>query len=375
MLETATISICRTTRILAFCLVLVAGLIAQARIIPLTDGCTLDDAIDSANRDDGIDDCRGGRGPEDTIRFNENVRIRSRFPTITSPIIIEGNGHRVTLNDRPAFVIDGATLTLQNIRIRFVSLREEAILHIKNGKLKLKNASIENCTGGIMVENSTIEIAGDTWICGHKLDAVRSWFNPPPPPPQPQTCASVPGVAVTATYGLGSGVQCQRVGATAIANQYGIHSGYLDAVDVWAYAEQGVQVCIPHLGQVVFMDATTMPRSRAAVDAYSEGYRTCVSINRPGTIILVAGQPPPPKGEPVVAEPVVSGPVVDGCPARTTGHLIFRAEPSLDAEPIGIVLRGTTVGVVSRSRGWYQINHEGQRGWIGGRYVDNFSNC
>lgn len=384
MLDTTTISIGRIIRILALCLLLGAGLVAQARIIPVDDDCTLDDAIAAANKDEGVDNCRRGGGSVDTIRIPENVRIRSRFPTITSDIIIEGFGNRVTVNDRPAFVIDGASLTLQNVNIRFVSLRKDFILHIKNGALKLKNATFERCIGGIMVENSTIEIEGNTWICGHGLDAVRSWFDPPPPPPpNPATCATIANVAVTAAYGLGSGVQCQRVGATAIANQYGIHAGYLDAVDIWGYAEQGVQVCFPRLGQAVFMDATTVPRSRAAVSAHTEGHWTCVFVNRPGTIILLAGPPPPPKvvvvepapaPEPTPA-PVVSGPVVDGCPARTTGHINFRAEPSLDAERIGIVRRGTTVGVVRRIWGWYEINHQGRRGWIGGRYVDNFSNC
>ena len=154
----------------------------------------------------------------------------------------------VRLSDRPAFVVDGGSLTLRNIRLQFASYRREAILEVMNGKLKFVNVVIEGCEGGIFVENSTLEIEGDNWICGHSIDAVKSWFNPSPlplPKPQEQTCGSVAGVAVTATYGLGSGVQCQRVGATAIANQYGIHSGYLDAIDVWGYAEQGVQVCIP----------------------------------------------------------------------------------------------------------------------------------
>ena len=72
---------------------------------------------------------------------------------------------------------------------------------------------------------------------------------------------------------------------------------------------------------------------------------------------------------------MVSQPSVDGCPIHTIGHINFRAEPSLDAERLGIVLRGTTVGAIRRILGWYQINFQGRTGWIGGKYVDNIGNC
>ena len=67
---------------------------------------------------------------------------------------------------------------------------------------------------------------------------------------------------------------------------------------------------------------------------------------------------------------MVSEPMVDGCPVHTTGHINFRAEPSLEARNLAWSLRGSTVGSISRIWGWYQINaFLGRTGWIGGKYV------
>ena len=58
------------------------------------------------------------------------------------------------------------------------------------------------------------------------------------------------GIRVWATYGLCSGVQFTRIEGWVVGNQQVIDSGFIDAVDVWGYAEQGVEVCFPAYGAV-----------------------------------------------------------------------------------------------------------------------------
>jgi hypothetical protein len=378
MMDLTVYSIERVTRLLIFCLLVFAGLIVHAREIPLTDGCTLDDAITSANRNRGRDDCRGGRGDMDEIKLHENVLISGRLPTISSNIIIEGNHNRITMkSDHAVFVVNGGSLVLKDVSIRFRKERTGDILEIKNAKLTLINVNFQGCTGSMKVENSSLEMQGYNYICGHSREVIDEWFGPiAPPTPRPQTCAMLTNATVIATYGLGSGINCQHA---TIVPQSVIDMGFIDAIDLSGYAEQGIEVCFHRIGATVFLDAATSPRALSSLDSYRQGNTTCAKVNRPGTVVLVAGQPTTVKVEPVVSEPatapVASEPAVEGCSIRTTGHINFRAAPSLDAEKLGVVLRGTTLGAISRIWGWYQVIHLGRTGWIGGKYVDNIGNC
>ena len=92
------------------------------------------------------------------------------------------------------------------------------------------------------------------------------------------------GFGLRATYGLNSGVQFRQVGRDGIGNQAVLNAGFMDAVDVYGYAEQGVEVCFPGSGSVVLLDATTSPRAPASPQSYSHNGKTCATIDRPGTL-------------------------------------------------------------------------------------------
>ena len=104
------------------------------------------------------------------------------------------------------------------------------------------------------------------------------------------TCPAVSaasGIAVHATYGLASGVQCQRLDGGGIGIQSIVEAGFIDAVDIWGYVEQGVEVCFPQAGRLLFLDARTMPRAIAPLESTVVNGMTCASIASPGSIVLM----------------------------------------------------------------------------------------
>ena len=94
-------------------------------------------------------------------------------------------------------------------------------------------------------------------------------------------------IAVHATHGLGSGVQCQRLGGGGIGLQSIVEAGFIDAVDVWGYVEQGVEVCFPQAGELLFLDASMMPRAAAPLASTVVNGMTCGAIETPGSIVLM----------------------------------------------------------------------------------------
>ena len=95
------------------------------------------------------------------------------------------------------------------------------------------------------------------------------------------------GIAVHATYGLASGVQCQRLDGGGIGIQSIVEAGFIEAVDIWGYVEQGVEVCFPQAGRLLFLDARTMPRAITPLESTVVDGMTCASIASPGSIVLM----------------------------------------------------------------------------------------
>ncbi len=361
-------------------LFLFAGQTALAKDIHVKGDCDLRDAIRAATYNTAIGGCVAGAGPGDIIILYENMTKRRTLPEITTSITLEGRGRTLTFKDRIPFVVNEGKLTLQNIKIRFETTRSEDVLFIDDGALTLANAYFHDCTGGMEVEGeSTIQLLGQFGVCGHSREVIWEWFDYEPP--RPPTCTELTGAVVTASQGLESGVQCRDVTAAGVGNQTVYDAGFIAAVDIWGDLGPGVEICFPQIGALMFLDAAAAPRVASSLASYGVGGSTCASVNRAGMVVLVQGQPMTPAQPAVVSEPapeaevVVSEPMVDGCPIRTTGHINFRAAPSLEAEKLGVVLRGSTVGSISRIWGWYQINFQGRTGWIGGKYVANIGNC
>ena len=95
------------------------------------------------------------------------------------------------------------------------------------------------------------------------------------------------GATFRTAFGLDSGVHFRQLDGAGIGIQSIIDAGFLEAFDVYGYVEQGVEVCFPQIGRVIFLDARTMPRSIVALDSTVVNGQTCVSINSPGSLVLL----------------------------------------------------------------------------------------
>ena len=120
--------------------------------------------------------------------------------------------------------------------------------------------------------------------------------DPTPAPtstPRPQIAAThvalqaATGATFGATFGLDSGVHFRQLDGAGIGVQSIIDAGYLEAFDVWGYVEQGVEVCFPQVGRVVFLDANTSPRAIVPLTSTVANGQTCVSIDSPGSLVLL----------------------------------------------------------------------------------------
>ncbi len=393
--------------VLAIYLLLMSALAVNAADIRVEGKCSLRDAIRAANEDREYDTCAEGDGP-DTIILTEDTRSGSELRTIRSTVTLEGNNKTLELDeDEPAFSVEDGNLTIKNLIVEYDEKRRNRLFDIEDSRLTIINSTFKNCRAGIEQKNSHITISRDSNLCNLPVDKYvlgeitgTSTVSLPQPPPA-RTCETLPGnITVMAALGSHSGVQCTDVGAAGVGIQSIVDMGIIDAVDVWAYVEQGVEICFGREGRIIFLDAATSPRSQAQVDSYRLGHQTCAYLQRAGTVVLVQGQTledrtPGTTTTPETTTPTtttttttptttttvttttttVTQPVVDGCPITTTGHLKLRATPSLEAEVLGYVLRGTTLGYIERTTFWFRVNHYGQTGWIGWKYVAVIGDC
>ena len=113
--------------------------------------------------------------------------------------------------------------------------------------------------------------------------------TPRPPAVTCPTLSAATGIAVRATYGLESGIQCQRIDGGGIGIQSIVEAGFIDAVDIWGYVDQGVEVCFPQAGRLLFLDARTSPRTVAPLESTVVNGMTCAPISTPGSIVLMPG--------------------------------------------------------------------------------------
>ena len=95
------------------------------------------------------------------------------------------------------------------------------------------------------------------------------------------------GMTFEAAYGLDSGIHFRQLDGAGIGIQSIIDAGPLAALDVYGYVEQGVEVCFPQIGRVIFLDARTMPRAITTLPATVKNGMTCVYLNSPGSLVLL----------------------------------------------------------------------------------------
>ena len=192
-------------------------------------------------------------------------------------------------------VISGATVDISNSVFRGNAGQDHVVVAHGDGtilqlfdcppftdNLKADGSPAENY---IALADATVSIIG----CKGK-----SKKKPPRPTATPRplamTCLDLQAtsdIRIRATNGLGSGVQCQRLDGGGVGIQSIIDAGFIDAVDVWGYVEQGVEVCFPQAGRIIFLDALTIPRAMSPLESYRVDDMTCVWIESPGSLVLM----------------------------------------------------------------------------------------
>ena len=135
-------------------------------------------------------------------------------------------------------------------------------------------------------------------------------------------------------------------------------------MDIWSYVEPGVEVCLPGLGELLFLDAAFAPRTASWAASYQEGNTTCVRIASAGSLVLLS------------SIPVGMAPrqVELNCQVRTLAVLNFR-----DEQDGNTILRhipaDVTATVSAISAGWFKLTYEGWEGWISADYVESTGAC
>ncbi|MCY4071278.1 MAG: SH3 domain-containing protein [Chloroflexi bacterium] len=174
------------------------------------------------------------------------------------------------------------------------------------------------------------------------------------------------GYRLGATYGFTSGIQFRRLGQDGIGDQAALAGGFLDALDVYGYVEQGVEVCFPMLGRLLFLDAATAPRAVSELPSQRDGYHTCARLDRPGTLVLAPGDPAP-------AVSVDVRPALANCMVRTLDMLNFRAAPA--GEILQVLPYNVTLTALARAPGWFKVDYHGAQGWVSADYVQPQGDC
>ena len=138
---------------------------ADAATIMLNGGCSLRDAIQSANTDASVNGCATGNG-DDTISMLASSIVTlsaidpagdmvAGLPTITSNLTIQGNGSTITRDEQaPGFRIftvgNNATFELNNVTITN-GVGTGAAIEASNAELiKISNSTISNHSAGMV---------------------------------------------------------------------------------------------------------------------------------------------------------------------------------------------------------------------------------
>lgn len=179
------------------------------------------------------------------------------------------------------------------------------------------------------------------------------------------------GFQISATHGLRSGVQFQRLDSRGIGISAVIEAGLIDAVDVWGYAEQMIEVCFPPglgPGPLLFLDATMVPRTVRTMPSILRAGRVCGTVNGPGTVVMVESWP----GASMPAEPLETRPL-QNCMITTAHILNFRDAPGggiMETLPYDVTLTAT-----ERTEDWFKVDYHGTLGWISADYVETRGSC
>ena len=245
-----------------------------------------------------------------TVNLN-NVVIRSSGGAQAPVVRVNGgtlNATNVTFQDNRALAViiaqGSAQTRLTNARFQDNRINGDSILDIQAGSLTLEGrigfranpsallgGEANYYTVGIGTFNDNGAVIYTIQLPKKKKkEEVRPTLAATPRPRYAASYTALQtatGMTFEATYGLDSGVHFRQLDGAGIGIQSIIDAGYLAALDVYGYVEQGVEVCFPQAGRVIFLDARTIPRAITTLPATARDGMTCVYLNSPGSLVLL----------------------------------------------------------------------------------------
>ena len=221
------------------------------------------------------------------------------------------NGRNIIFRNNTGAAVPGTSTTPANTVIEITNAifdsntaaSSPVVLSNVGSTLTLNGCIVDRSNEGTFIHTATGATTND-----NRDDAACLALTPTTPPkkkkekdptamptstPRPQIAAThvalqaATGATFGATFGLDSGVHFRQLDGAGIGIQSIIDAGYLEAFDVWGYVEQGVEVCFPQVGRVIFLDANTSPRAIVPLESTVVNGQTCVSINSPGSLVLL----------------------------------------------------------------------------------------
>ena len=140
-----------------------------------------------------------------------------------------------------------------------------------------------------------------------------------------------------------------------------------------------MEVCFPQLGRLMFLDASTSPRTLMSIDYYWRDGKTCAYTDRPGTVVLLSSAEPPPKPNPTAQpqpqpQPQPQQPQsLQNCMATLHYALNFRETPG--GKVLRVVPAFVKLTAVERVPGWIKVDWYGTKGWVSADFVTLEGGC
>ena len=155
------------------------------------------------------------------------------------------------------------------------------------------------------------------------------------------------------------GAQCQELSIEGFENP-----DVMAAVDVGGYIGAGVTVCFTGDGRFGILDDPSIDLTNRGYASTTSDGRTCALVDRAVSIAFVS-----PNSEAARA----SVRDLANCAVTTSSSLNLRSGPH--AKIIDLAPADATLIALARNDDWFQVEYQGELGWISGDYVTTDGDC
>ncbi len=182
----------------------------------------------------------------------------------------------------------------------------------------------------------------------------------PVSPEDPYVCDNIP-LEIFIKSGSPD-VRCEQVEISDIDKHPFMNAGIEVAVEVWGRVEEGVEVCFPGDGSLVFMDTAQSPPGVTRLPLYADGDLMCARFDQSGVIVHVSA-----------LTDDESIPLTE-CLVTTANVLRLRDDAGGQTIRALVPFR-VTLSAQARTASWFFVEFMGMGGWISADYVQTEGLC